>query len=175
MNKKIASVTITIAFLLLNVSLLSAQIPAQIRGELGDRYIRIAEAGQITDTVSVWGDVGSQGRYIIPESTSLPELISFSLGFSPLRGRDTEIKWADTFIQVKVSRYYEDRGMVDVTMFSYEFNEPAPVGMFEFDLQTNDIVTLQVDKEPSFGDYVSVIAPVVGVLATSILLIQNLQ
>ncbi len=173
MDKKIASITITVALILFNAPLLSAQIP--IPEGLGNRYIRIAEMGEITDTVSVWGDVGSSGRYIIPEETSLPELISFSLGYSPLRGRESDIKWSETLIEVKVSRYLEDRNMVDIALFSYNYDEPEPVGMFEFDLQDDDIVTLQVTREPSFGDYVSVIAPVVGVIATSILLIQNLQ
>jgi|SRR5699024_7655926 len=171
MNKKIASIIITVAFFIFNASLLSAQIPEG----LGDRYIRVAEEGQITDTVSVWGDVGSSGRYIIPEGTSLPELISFSHGYTRLRGRDSNIKWSKKLIEVKVSRYKEGQGIVDITLFRYKFNEREPAGMFEFELQNNDIVSLQVARKPSFGDYVSVIAPVVGVIATSVLLIQNLQ
>lgn len=173
MKNKIATVIIAIAFLVFSAPLLSAQIPADLG--LGDRYIRIAEIGEITDTVSVWGDVGSSGRYIIPEETTLPELISFSLGYATLQGRDSDIKWAKTLIEVKISRYKQERNMVDVALFSYKFSEPEPVGMFKFNLQNNDIVTLQVTRKPSFGDYIGVIAPVVGLVATSILLIQNLQ
>jgi hypothetical protein len=46
--------------------------------------------------------------------------------------------------------------------------------MFEFELQNNDIVTLQVRRRPSLTDYVGVIAPVISVLATSFLLIDRL-
>ncbi|HCI72301.1 MAG TPA: hypothetical protein DHV30_17575, partial [Balneola sp.] len=30
---------------------------------LGERIIRISEPGQLADSVNVWGDVGSSGRY----------------------------------------------------------------------------------------------------------------
>lgn len=170
-RKIVVCITIFIAFFMLSAPLLYAQL---LEG-LNDRYIRIAELGEITDTVSVWGDVGSSGRYIIPEETTLPELISFSFGYTPLRGREASIKWAKTLIEIKVSRYNEDRKLVDIALFSYKYHEPEPVGMFEFNLQNNDIVTIQVRRKPSFADVVSVIAPVVGVIATSILLIQNLQ
>ena len=147
----------------------------QVPEDYGDRYIRIAEMGVITDTLNVWGDVNSAGRYIVPENINLPKLVSFSLGYTPLRGRDSDINWAKTQIELKVSRYNENQKIVDVALFSYKYHEPEPVEMFEFDLQNNDIVTLQVRKKPTFGDYLGVIAPVVSVLATSILLIENLR
>lgn len=149
-------------------------LQAQIQ-EQGDRYIRVAEVGELADSVNVWGDVGSSGRYIVPEETTLPELISYSFGFSQLRGRESNIDWAKTQIEVKVSRYNKDRKLVEVALFRYRFTDPEPVEMFEFDLQNNDIVTLQVRRKPAFADYLDVVAPVVSVLATSILLIENLR
>ena len=166
-----AKKTIITAFLLLSSTILWAQIPEG----LSDRYIRIAEMGDLADSVNVWGDVTSSGRYIIPENTTLPELISFSLGYTPMRGRDSDINWAKTLIELKVSRYNESQKIVDVAMFRYRYHDPEPVEMFEFDLQNNDIVSLQVRRRPSFGDYIGVIAPVISVIATSILLIENLQ
>lgn len=155
--------------------LLPTLLQAQFQDRLSDRYIRVAESGELADSINVWGDVTSSGRYIVPEGTNLPELISFGLGYTQLRGRESDINWAKTQIEVKVSRYNKDRKIVDVALFRYRYQDPEPVEMFEFDLQNNDIVTLQVRRKPSFTDYVNVVAPVIGVIATSILLIENLR
>lgn len=170
-NNNFRCYTILIVFFMLFPSLLQAQFPE----ELSDRYIRVAEAGDLTDTLNVWGDIGSSGRYIVPEGISLPELISFGLGFTQLRGRNSDIDWAKTQIEVKVSRYNESEKLVEMAFFRYRYHDKEPVEMFEFDLQNNDIVTLQVRRRPSFTDYVGVVAPVVSVIATSILLIENLR
>lgn len=153
-------------------SLCYAQFPAD---QLSQRYIRVAEIGELADSVNVWGDVTNSGRYIIPTGTNLPNLISFAFGYTELRGRDSDINWTKTRIEVKVSRYNEKRKLVDVALFRYKFRDPEPVAMFEFDLQNNDIVTLQVKRIPGFTDYVNVIAPVIGVVATSVLLLDNLR
>lgn len=147
----------------------------QIPEGMSQRYIRIAEMGELADSVNVWGDVTSSGRYIIPEETNLPELVSFSLGYTPMRGLESDINWAKTVIQLKVSRYNQSRNKVDVAMFKYRYDKPEPAEMFDFNLKNNDIVTVQVRRRPSFGDYVKVVAPVVSIVATSILLIENLR
>jgi len=172
MDRKIKYIIAIITLLLSGPTLLYAQFPTE---GLSNRYIRVAEMGELTDTLNVWGDVTSSGRYIIPEGTTLPELISYSFGYTGLRGRESDINWAKTQIEVKVSRYKENENKVDVAMFKYKYHEPEPVAMFEFDLKNNDIVTLEVKKRPTFRDYVGVIAPVVSVIATSILLIENLR
>ncbi|PAU94016.1 hypothetical protein CK503_10150 [Aliifodinibius salipaludis] len=154
---------------------LIVQAQLQLEEGMGDRYIRVAEIGQLADSVNVWGDVGSSGRYIIPEETTLPELISYSFGYTQLRGRDSNIDWSKTQIEIKVSRYNEDRKLVDVAFFRYRYHDPEPVEMFEFDLQNNDLVSVQVRRKPSFTDYVGVVAPVVSVIATSFLLFENLR
>jgi hypothetical protein len=161
--------------LLLFVLILPISSYAQMAEGAGDRYIRVAEIGELADSVNVWGDVGSSGRYIVPEETTIPELISFSFGYTQLRGNDTSIDWAKTQIEVKVSRYNKNRKMVEVALFRYRYHDPEPVEMFEFDLQNNDIVSVQVKRRPAFTDYVGVVAPVIGVVATSFLLIENLR
>ena len=64
---------------------------AQIPSDFADGFIRFAEAGQLVDTVNVWGDLGRTGRYIIPRGTTITELISFGGGPTSvgvgLRGR----------------------------------------------------------------------------------------
>lgn len=171
MNKKITHIIVFTALAMLTSTTLYAQLPEGA----SPRYIRIAEMGDLADSVNVLGDVTSAGRYIIPEDTNLPELVSFSLGFTPMRGLDSNIDWAKTVIKLKVSRYNASRGKVDVALFKYRYDKPEPAEMFEFDLKNNDLVTVQVRRRPSFGDYVRVVAPVIGVIATSVLLVQNLQ
>ena len=157
--------------------LLSATaVHAQFPDAIGERFIRVAEPGQLVDSVNVWGDVNSGGRYLIPEGTKLPELISFSFGFTQLRQeREASIGGKKVEVEVKVSRYDADRRLVEVAYFRYRNYDPEPVEMFEFDLQNNDVVTVQVSRVPSFTDYVGVIAPILGTLATSILLIERLR
>lgn len=171
MDRYVKKITLIAAVWILLPTLLYAQLP----GDMSNRYIRVAEIGELADSVNVWGDVTNSGRYIIPVGTNLPDLISFSFGYTVLRGRDSDINWSKTQITVKVSRYDQRRKLVDVALFRYRFQEPEPVEMFEFDLQNNDIVTLQVRRKPGFTDYVGVIAPVIGVIATSILLLENLR
>lgn len=150
---------------------------AQFPEQLSDRYIRVAEVGELVDSVNVWGDVGSSGRYLVPVNTNLPDLISFAMGYNQRMGsgRGDDAKWAKTLIEVKVSRYNEEDKLVEVAFFRYRYRDAEPVEMFEFDLQNNDIVALQVRRTPTFTDYINIVAPVVSVLATSLLLIQNLK
>jgi hypothetical protein len=147
---------------------------AQVPEGLSDRYIRVAEIGELVDSVNVWGDVNSSGRYLVPEGTNLPDLISFSFGYTQL-GREATIDWARTQVEVKVSRFDSQRRLVEVAFFRYLFHDPEPPELWEFELQNNDIVTIQVRRRPSITDYISVIAPVVSVLTTSLILWDRLR
>ena len=168
--------------LLIAVCFTCMMIPYSLYGQVaegeGERFIRVAEVGELVDSVSVWGDVNSAGRYLIPTGTTLPELISFSFGYTQQRTSGQNIDWGNTQIEVKVSRYKNNENrerLVDVAFFRYRYYDPEPVEMFEYELRNNDIVTLQVRQAPSFTDYVNVVAPVIGVIATSLLLIDNLS
>jgi len=156
--------------------LVPESVNAQAMQDFGDRYIRVAEIGQLADSINVWGDVSSAGRYLVPEGTNLPDLISFCFGFQQRQGGGGRANdFSKTMIEVKVSRDNKKDKLVKVAFFRYKYHDPEPPEMFEFNLQNNDLVTLQVRRRPSFTDYVNVVAPVVGVIATSFLLIQNLR
>jgi hypothetical protein len=157
------------------IMMISSTAQAQLPESLSDRYIRVAEMGELVDSINVWGDVGSAGRYLVPEGTNLPDLISFGFGYASITGRDANIDWAKTQVEVKVSRFDENRRMVEVAYFRYRYHDPEPVELWEFQLQNNDVVTLQVRRKPSLADYIGVIAPVLSVLTTSILLIDRLR
>ena len=169
--QRIFSYTTSTLFLLLITTTVQAQLPET----LGDRYIRVAEMGELVDSINVWGDVGSSGRYLVPEGTNLPDLISFGFGYASITGREVNIDWAKTQVEVKVSRFDENRRIVEVAYFRYRYHDPEPVELWEFELQNNDIVTLQVKRRPSLTDYIGVIAPVLTVLTTSLILWERLR
>lgn len=142
---------------------------------LADRIIRVAEPGELADTLNVWGDINSAGRYLVPRNTTLPELISYAFGPRTLRSNDTELDWSKMRVEVNISEYREDAGMDEIKTFEYRFNEPLPKGMRDFDLKNNQVVALQVKRRPSFVDYVGVIAPVLSSIATGFLIIERLR
>jgi len=170
MYKNLKFISLMVAIYLMLPKLLNAQASTQ----MSNRFYRVAEIGQLADSINVWGDVRSSGRYLVPKGTNLAELISYAFGVTQIRGRESDIDWAKTQLEVKVSRYKKQKNVVDIALFKYKMEAPEPSEMFDLNLQNNDIVTLQVKRKPSFTDYLRVIAPTISLLTTSILLVQNL-
>lgn len=142
---------------------------------LGQRIIRVAEPGQLADTLNVWGDVNSPGRYLVPRGTTLPELISYTFGPQTIRSNEAQLDWSKMRVEVNISEYDPQKGMDEVKTFKYHFNDPLPQGMRKFDLKNNQVVSVQVKRRPAFIDYVRVIAPVISSVATGFLIIQRLK
>lgn len=141
---------------------------------LGSRIIRVAEPGQLADTVNVWGDINSPGRYLIPTNTTLPELISYALGPSTIRNGQTQLNWSKRRVEVSISQKTPNKNKDVVKTFTYKFDQPLPEGMRTFDLENNQVVTVQVKRRPSFSDYLGIIAPVISAVATGVLLVLRL-
>lgn len=135
---------------------------------MGDRLIRIAEQGQLADSVNVWGDVGSAGRYIVPKGTSLTKLISYSLGPRTLNDGQTQLDWSKMRVEVNIQEFDFLKGVQHIEKFQYRFEEAFPDGMSDFVLKNNQTVTVRVKRKPSFRDYVQVIAPAISAIATVI-------
>lgn len=141
---------------------------------LAERIIRIAEPGQLADTVNVWGDVNSPGRYLIPQQTGLAELISYSFGPQTIRDREANLDWSKMRVEINISYFDPQSDKEEVTSFKYRFNEPLPNGMREFNLENNQVISIQVKRRPALIDYIRVIAPIISGVATSILIIDRL-
>ncbi len=150
------------------------QVPSSQQFRLGERLIRISEPGELSDSVNVWGDVGSSGRYLIPKGTSLSELISYSFGPRTLRDGQTELDWSKMRVEVNVQGFDQVSKEQTIDKFRLRFEEPFPVEMNEFRLSNNQTITVRVKRKPSFRDYVGVIAPVISSIATSIIIIDRL-
>lgn len=142
---------------------------------LGERIIRVAEPGQLADTVSVWGDVKSPGRYLIPKGTTLPQLISYAFGPNTLRSGQTQLDWSEMRILIHISEYHPATGQKEFKTFEYQPDGPLPKGIRTFKLSNNQVVTVQVKRNPSFVDYIQVIAPVISAIATSIIIVDRLS
>ena len=151
------------------------KIPDLLAQQGGDRYIRVAELGQLVDSVNVWGDINTSGRYLVPEGTNVTEIISYGMGYNTLRGREAELDWSQVHLEIKVSRLNENRTAMEVAYFRYRYYDPEPVEMFDFILENNDIVTVQLRRKPSLRDYVQVIGTTLGAIATSLLLYERLR
>lgn len=145
---------------------------------MAEGFVRIAEPGQLADTVTVWGDVSSPGRYIIPRGTKPHELISYARGpQSRLYGGGNEVAldWSKLRLELSISTYHPETGNETVETYEFRYSDPFPADLRDYELQNDQIVSLQVKRRPSFVDYLRVLGPVLSVTTTTILLIDRLQ
>ncbi|WP_020402544.1 hypothetical protein [Gracilimonas tropica] len=169
--------TVLFLFMFLCVQTIQAQnrqTPVSQQFRLAERIIRIAEPGQLTDSVNVWGDVGSSGRYLVPKGTSLPLLLSYSFGPQTLRDGQTNLDWSKMRVEINIQEYDEENQLQTMEEFRYRFEEPFPEGMNNFIVENNQTITVRVKRKPSFRDYVGVIAPAISAIATTIVIVDRL-
>ena len=140
---------------------------------MGARFIRIAEPGEFADSVNVWGDIGSSGRYVIPEGTNLTKLLTFALGPNTLGG-ETQLDWSKMRVEVNIQEYNPETGVNTIEKFRYRFEEPFPDGMAAFILENNQTVAVRVKRKPTIRDYIGVVAPAISAIATSIIIVDRL-
>lgn len=140
---------------------------------LGAGIIRIAEPGQLADSVNVWGDIPNTGRFLIPEKTSLPQLISYAGG---PRGLESDLfNISSVKINVNISRYLgPDADKSIIENFEFKYGEPVPAELYQFNLKNNDVISVEVKRRPNFLDYVQVIGPIVTTITSIIVLSRTL-
>lgn len=156
-----------------DVSAQNQQLFTSQQFRLADRIIRISEPGELSDSVNVWGDVVSAGRYLVPQGTTLPKIISYSLGPRTLRDGQTDLDWSKMRVEINIQEYNPEEGGQIIKKFRYRFEEPFPEGMTNFRVQNNQTVTVRVKRKASFRDYVQVIAPVISAIATTFLIFDR--
>lgn len=168
--------------LILPIEKLKAQelrdMPESQLFRMGEGLVRIAEPGEIADTLNVWGDISMPGRYLVPTNMKLPEMISYARGPISIGRDETTIDWSDVRLEISVARYENSEdggGREEVASFQYNYNEPLPEGMREFVLKNNDVVGVRVRRRPNFRDYVTVIGPAISAIATSLIIIDRIR
>lgn len=133
--------------------------------------IRVAEASQLADTVLVWGDVSVPGTYLVPRGTKLMEMLSYAKGPSRYTSTETVLDWSKLRVSVVVS----PAGGGQSQKFSLRYDSPLDPEFRNLPLSNFDVIALEVKRKPAFADYVRVIAPVISAVATSVLVVRNIQ
>ena len=150
------------------------EVPTSQQFRLAERIIRIAEPGELTDSVNVWGDVGSAGRYVVPQGTSLHLLITYAFGPHTLRDNQTQLDWSKMRVEINVQYFDSEKGEQIIERFQYRFEDSFPDRMRDFIVENNQTVTVRVKRKPSFVDYLGVFASTVSAIAATIILIDRL-
>jgi len=153
----------------LSAQFLQGQLQYSQQFRLAEGIIRIAEPGQLADTVNVWGDVGITGRYVVPRGTNLTDMISYARGPVRTGTGEADLDRARFRIELVVSR--SDSFTADVRhAFSYRYEDSLPTDMRSFPLKNGDLVYLQVRRRPTFRDYITLVSPTLTLILTAILL-----
>lgn len=174
---KYLALPIALIFSLLFVDFAEAQlrtIPESRQFRLAEGMVRIAEPGQLADTVNVQGDINAPGRYVIPRGTTVPQLIAYARGPISVRTGETILDWSKLRLEVTISSYDKDLGEGSVRHYRFYYNEMYPDELRKHVIRNEDIINLEIKRRPAFVDYVRVVAPVVSIVATSILIIDRL-
>lgn len=100
----------------------SAQTGQSAMFRLSEGFVRIAEPGQIADTLSVWGDINAPGRYIIPRGTTVHELISYARGPIGSRTAGQNLDWSKVRLEINVSRFQENSGTESIFSYTHIYN-----------------------------------------------------
>ena len=146
---------------------------------LGEGMVRIAEAGQLADTLSVWGDVSNAGYYIVPRGTTPHQLISYARGISRTGvgggGDQVQLDWSQRRIEINISTYDRESGRESVERFTYKYNEPFPAELRNYQLKNDQIVTIEIKRSATILDYVRFVAPITTFIASTYFLIERLS
>lgn len=144
-------------------------IESYAQGELGqfanEGIIKVAEPGQLADTLNLWGDVRNPGRYMVPQGTSIPELISYARGPLAVDGGDRRVKGIEAY----VLRYSSTEGRELVNVFRFKPNEPLPGDMRKFVLQNDDTITIKVIRKRTFIQGLRNITPFVTLIISAVI------
>jgi hypothetical protein len=133
--------------------------------------IKIAATGQLADTLNLWGDVRSTGKYLVPRKTNLTDLISYARGPVGITGGET---WSKVNLDIYISRYNPQSNQYMNESFNLKLNEPLPQEMKNYPLRNGDVITVKADRKPTFRDYFSIIAPVLSLGLSTFLVLDRL-
>jgi len=135
----------------------SAQIEASFGGRQslsGTAYYYISKAGEITMPVNLWGNVKNPGRYEVPISTDLVELLSFAGGPSSKATMDA----------VRIIRTVRRDNLMRKVEFEVNLDEMQMLDEKALDLEPGDTVIIE-GGDMDFRDYAIIVSTVAAVTA----------
>lgn len=175
MKKRLTLLTSSILFILsLNIETLKAQNINPNMFRLAEGFVRIAEPGQLADTLNVWGDVNAPGRYIVPRGTTAHELISYARGPVQSTGNTRQLDWSKLRVEVTISQPTPNGGDA-AQSYEFRYSEPLPAALRDVELQNDYLVSLEIKRKPAFVDWLRVISSVVGTTATAIIIVDRIS
>mgnify|MGYP001550266781 FL=1 len=142
---------------------------------LAEGIIRIAEPGQLADSVNVWGDIRNPGRYLIPRGTTVPQMLSLARGPISIRDGETILDWSDIRIEITISSYNTRTKEHEKKFFSFNYKDEFPLELREYRLRNEDIISLETKRKPVLVDYIRVISPALSLITTTLLIIDRIQ
>lgn len=149
-------------------------LPINVQAQFGDgnvneALIRLVEPGQLADTVNVWGNVGQTGRYLVPRNMTIAQLLSYAGGPENAGGnqRGAEGAFSKSRIKVTLSKYDSSNNREVAKYFSFRYSERVPREFRTYDLSNEEIIIVEVERKPTFLDYLGVIGPILGTITTS--------
>jgi hypothetical protein len=147
------------------------QATAQLEASFGGRqslsstaYYYISKAGEITMPVNLWGNVKNPGRYEIPISTDLVELISFAGGPSARASMDV----------VRIVRTVRRDNLLRKVEFEINMDEMQLLDEKALDLEPGDTVIIP-GGDMDFRDYAIIVSTVAAVTAAIASMIRVTQ
>lgn len=164
----IIKLTIRLIAVLLFLITFNSTIYAQFQNNnVNQALIRLVEPGQLADTVNVWGDVGRTGRYLVPRDITIVQLLSYAGGPGNIRQNNNNAIFGSTRIKVSISKYDSNTNREVAKHFSFKYSDRIPEEFRTYDLSNEEVISIQVERKPTFLDYIGVIGPVLGAITTS--------
>lgn len=171
------SIAAAFLFILSSHDIVKAQAGSQVF-RLGEGMVRIAEAGQLADTLAVWGDVSNAGRYIVPRGTTPHELLSYARGISRTGagagGDQVQLDWSKRRVEINISTFDPETGIETVENFEFRYSEPFPAELRTYMLQNDQIITVEIKRSATILDYIRFISPITTFAASTYFLIDRL-
>lgn len=158
------------SFLLFNfyfLPLASAQVGQQqliqtLQMRLGESFIRVAEPGEIVDTVQVWGDISVPGNYIVPKGSSVKQVISYARGPARTVSNVVQLDWSQLRMDVVLSHYDIKTEKEEKTFFKNSYNAALVKGIRTKKVQNGDVIVVEVKRKPVLVDWLGVIGPIIS-------------
>ena len=170
------SIIAALMFFIAGQDVLKAQAGSTVF-RLGEGMVRIAEAGQLADTLAVWGDVSNAGRYIVPRGTTPHELLSYARGIAragTTGGDQVQLDWSKRRVEINISTFDRETGIETVENFEFRYSDPFPAELRMYQLRNDQIITVEVKRSATILDYIRFVSPITTFAASTYFLLERL-
>ncbi len=141
----IRNFTVTVLFGFLVIHLFSDEAQSQSMADFQAEIIRVTQIGELGDTLSVWGDVRTPGRYLVPRDVPVAKVLQYAGGPTGNRsgggGRDP---WSRSRISISISSFDENTQEINYYQFNMKYNDRIPRELRTYELKNDDIIMVEV-------------------------------